>query len=63
MNGFALAGVLTLQYPVLGPALVVLAASIGASRVVMGLHYPSDVAAGALLGLAIGGLAYAAILG
>lgn len=31
-----------------------LAALIGVSRVVLGLHYPSDVAAGAAVGLAVG---------
>jgi undecaprenyl-diphosphatase len=38
------------QYPWLLPALVPLALAMAASRVVLGLHYPSDVAAGALIG-------------
>ena len=63
MNAFALAGLLSLQHPALGPALGLLAGSIAASRVVMGLHYASDVLAGALLGLAVGGLSYVVILG
>ena len=37
----------------LGFILVPFAALVAASRVVLGLHYPSDVAAGALLGLSI----------
>jgi undecaprenyl-diphosphatase len=46
-------------FPELGWVLVPLAALIAASRVVLGLHYPTDVAAGAMLGLtlAAGGLA------
>jgi undecaprenyl-diphosphatase len=63
MNAFALAGLLTLQYPFLGPVLGLVAASIAVSRVVMGLHYMSDVVAGALLGLALGTLSYLAVLG
>jgi undecaprenyl-diphosphatase len=37
-------------FPVLAWVLVPLALLIAASRVVLGLHYPSDVVAGALLG-------------
>jgi undecaprenyl-diphosphatase len=47
--------VLALEWPSLAPALGLLAGGIGASRVILGLHYVSDVAAGALLGLVIGG--------
>ena len=39
------------------PALYALAAGLAASRVYLGLHYPSDVLAGAALGVAVGGLA------
>ena len=35
-------------------ALVALAGAAGASRVVLGVHYPSDVASGLLLGRAVG---------
>jgi undecaprenyl-diphosphatase len=54
MNAFAVAAVLGLGFPFAAPLLAILAASIGASRVVLGLHYPSDVAAGAALGTLIG---------
>jgi undecaprenyl-diphosphatase len=38
------------SFPELAWLLVPFAALIAASRVVLGLHYPSDVAAGALIG-------------
>jgi undecaprenyl-diphosphatase len=41
-------------YPWLGWALAPLCAMIAASRVVLGLHYPSDVMAGFRIGLAVG---------
>jgi undecaprenyl-diphosphatase len=41
-------------YPVLGWLLVPFAALVALSRVLLGLHYPSDVLAGAVLGAAIG---------
>jgi undecaprenyl-diphosphatase len=44
------------HFPELGWVLVPLAGLIAASRVVLGLHYPSDVLAGGALGLALAGL-------
>jgi undecaprenyl-diphosphatase len=43
-------------FPELTFALVPLALAIAASRVVLGLHYPTDVLVGALLGVASGTL-------
>lgn len=54
MNALAIATVLALRFPVLAPGLGLLAGSIGASRVVLGLHFASDVGAGAVLGALIG---------
>ncbi len=41
------------HYPALAWGLVPFVASVGASRVVLGLHYPSDVAAATLIGAAL----------
>lgn len=40
-------------YPLLGAPLAAASAAVAASRVVLGLHYPSDVLAGAALGSSI----------
>lgn len=43
----------TANYPALSPALFPLAILIGVSRPILGLHYPTDVLAGAAIGAAI----------
>jgi undecaprenyl-diphosphatase len=61
-NAFALATILALTFPWMAfPALVV-AASVAASRVVLGVHFPSDVAAGSLLGILVGATCYLAVV-
>lgn len=45
---------LTAYFPAWSAALIALTAMIALSRVILGLHYPTDVAAGALLGGALG---------
>lgn len=54
--GFALAGAAALVDRYLAVLLAALALGVGVSRVLAGLHYPADIAAGALVG-AIAGLA------
>lgn len=53
-TSFAGATMLALLVPRLAPALYVLAIGIAFSRVYVGVHYPLDVLAGAVLGAAIG---------
>lgn len=55
-TSFAGAVVLSRAAPRLLPVLLVLAAAMAWSRVYVGVHYPSDVLAGALLGAGVGGL-------
>jgi undecaprenyl-diphosphatase len=54
ITAFAVALSLIEFYPEMLPGLVFCAASIAASRVLLGMHYLSDVLAGALLGSALG---------
>jgi undecaprenyl-diphosphatase len=54
MAACAAGSVLALFFPALAPAWGLLALAIGISRVVLGLHYVSDVLAGAILGTLIG---------
>ena len=59
MNAFAVCHGAGAAVPARGPALALLAVSIAASRVVLGMHYVSDVWAGAALGTLMGAGAYA----
>jgi len=53
-SAFAFANAVTADFPQLALPLYGVAALVGYSRVHMGVHYPSDVAGGAVLGLAVG---------
>ncbi|ASJ70538.1 phosphatase PAP2 family protein [Granulosicoccus antarcticus] len=47
------AAIIYQHFPIIGALLLIWAAGVGSSRVVLGVHYPSDILAGASLGLAI----------
>ena len=59
-SGLAMAAVGGQAHPRLGTAMATVAWVLGLSRVAAGLHYPSDVLGGALLGAAVGRLAQSA---
>jgi undecaprenyl-diphosphatase len=59
LHAVAFAWQATAHFPELGWVLVPLAGLIAASRVVLGLHYPSDVLAGAAIGAALAELGLA----
>jgi len=54
MTAFSIALVLSYYYPSLEGTLLFLALSIGFSRIVLGMHFLSDVLAGIVLGVALG---------
>jgi undecaprenyl-diphosphatase len=56
MHAVAFTWILVAEIPELAIWLVPFAAVVAASRVVLGLHYPSDVLAGGALGATIAGL-------
>jgi undecaprenyl-diphosphatase len=62
LNAFAMGTVLALSFPVMAGPVLALAASVAASRVVLGLHFLSDVLAGALVGALIGTSVYVIFL-
>jgi membrane-associated phospholipid phosphatase len=55
-SGLAMAAIAHSAHPRLGGVMTAAAWLLGVSRVAAGLHYPTDVLAGALLGIAIGRL-------
>ena len=61
ITAFAVTSALAGFYPEMLPGLLFCAISIAASRVILGMHFLSDVLAGAALGAALGALATALI--
>jgi membrane-associated phospholipid phosphatase len=53
-SGLAMAVIGAVDHPRIGQAMAGLAWLLGVSRVAAGLHYPSDVLAGAVLGMLVG---------
>jgi len=57
LHSTAFSLILTTHFPELGPLLFGFSALVALSRPVLGLHFPSDVVAGALLGMGLASLA------
>ncbi len=62
LNAFTVGTVVALACPTVAAPVLLLAANIAASRLVLGLHWLSDVVAGALVGAATGGAAYLLVI-
>ena len=58
MSAFAIAVPLCILYPQLAAALLALSVSIAVSRVILGMHFVSDVVVGSLMGAGLGYGAY-----
>lgn len=58
MSAFAIAVPLLILYPQLAAALLALSVSIAVSRVILGMHFVSDVVVGSLMGAGLGYGAY-----
>ena len=54
LHAVAFAVVFSWHFPLYGVALIPMVVLIAVSRVALGLHYPSDVAAGAAIGALVG---------
>jgi undecaprenyl-diphosphatase len=54
ITAFAVAASISAYYPAMGGGLLFCAVSIAASRVLLGMHFLSDVVAGALIGSSLG---------
>jgi len=62
LNAFAIGSVVAFAFPLVAVPALAVAASVAASRVVLGLHWLSDVLAGVLVGLFIGASVWLALL-
>jgi len=58
MTAFAVAVPLSMFYPALAIVLLFCALSVAMSRILLGMHFLSDVVAGALIGTGLGYVAY-----
>ena len=61
-NAFTIGTLIALVHPAATPLCLGLAAGVAASRVVLGMHFVSDVLAGSLLGAAVAAVAWELLL-
>jgi undecaprenyl-diphosphatase len=61
ITAFAIAVSLGLFYPAIFPGLLFLAVSVALSRILLGMHFLTDVLAGAALGTVLGYASYALV--